>query len=184
MTDPCTRDVIETTTTEEATMDRPDELRLDDQLCFALYAATNEVIRSYRPLLRRIGLTYPQYLVLMALWEEDGLSLSALAGRLHLPVNGVLPVVERLQSAGFLTRRQSRRDGRVVTVELTAAGAGLEIEALRAQREVVCHTGLSPDSLEGLRAELQQLQLRLSQPVDADPWDRSTPARQPDLTRP
>lgn len=162
-------------------MERQDALRLDNQLCFALYAATNEVIRSYRPLLRRIGLTYPQYLVLMAMWEEDGLSLTALAGRLHLPVNGVLPVVERLQSAGFLTRRQSRRDGRVVTVELTAAGAALETEALRAQRQVVCRTGLDPTSLDALRDELQELRLQLSAPAEADPWD---PVRQPDLTSP
>lgn len=165
-------------------MEQPDSLRIDDQLCFALYAATNEVIRSYRPLLRRIGLTYPQYLLLMVLWGEDKLSLTAVADRLHLPVNGVLPVVERLQSAGYLTRRHSRHDGRVVTVELTAAGAGLEAEAHRAQRKVVCHTGLDPAALDTLRGELQDLQQRLSAPADDDPWDPSEPVSQPDLTSP
>lgn len=165
-------------------MEQSDVLRLDDQLCFALYAATNEVIRSYRPLLRRIGLTYPQYLLLMVLWQDDRLSLTALADRLHLPVNGVLPVVERLQSAGYLTRRHSRRDGRVVTVELTPAGARLEAEALRAQRKVVCHTGLNPAELDALRAELQELRERLSGPADVDPWDPSAPVPQADLTSP
>ncbi len=165
-------------------MDRTDTLRLNDQLCFALYAATNEVIRSYRPMLRRIGLTYPQYLTLMVLWEEDGLSLTTLSDRLHLPVNGVLPVVDRLQSAGFVARRQSRRDGRVVTVELTSAGAALEQQAFVAQRRVVCQTGLHPDTLDALRDELQDLRVSLSQRPDVDPWEPQPAASQADLTHP
>ncbi len=152
-------------------MGNTDELRLDDQLCFALYSATNEVIRAYRPLLRRIGLTYPQYLALMALWERDGLALSELAEQLHLPVNGVLPVIERLQAAGFIERRRSRRDRRVVIVELTSAGADLERDAFRAQRQVVCQTGLDPETLEALRNELQSLRERVLKAQDVDSWD-------------
>lgn len=160
-------------------MTSTDELRLDDQLCFALYSATNEVIRAYRPLLRRIGLTYPQYLALMALWERDGQALSELAEQLHLPVNGVLPVVDRLQAAGFIERRRSRRDRRVVIVELTNAGADLERDAFRAQRQVVCQTGLDSAALDGLRNELTALRQRLTGAEERDSWDPASSKPQP-----
>ncbi|GAA3551546.1 MarR family transcriptional regulator [Microlunatus spumicola] len=132
-------------------------LRLDDQLCFALYAATNAVVRSYRPLLLELGLTYPQYLVMMALWEKEDLSVGDLGARLDLPVSGITPVLDRLDRAGLLDRRRGTPDRRVVLVALTDAGRALEEQAAKAQHQVRCQTLLTPDALANLRDELQDL---------------------------
>ncbi len=132
-------------------------LRLDDQLCFALYAATNAVTRAYRPLLRELGITYPQYLTLMALWQHGSASVSELAGRLDLPAHALPPLLQRLEKAELVVRRRSTVDSRVVLVELTAAGARLESAAAAVQRTVECATGLSPDALAALRSELHDL---------------------------
>lgn len=137
-------------------------LRLDDQLCFALYAATNAIVRSYRPLLKQLGLTYPQYLVMMALWEQDGISLSDLAGRLDLPAHGLSPVIERLEQAHLLDRRRDEEDRRVFRAALTPAGRDLEQQAAIAQHRVRCDTELAPDELARLRAELHDLSARLT----------------------
>lgn len=86
-----------------------DPLLLDNQLCYALYAAAHRMTKSYRPLLERLGLTYPQYLVLLVLWEQDGVTVSEIGRRLRLDSGTLTPVLKRLESAGFLlrTRRQS-----------------------------------------------------------------------------
>lgn len=132
-------------------------VRLDDQLCFALYAATNTVVRAYRPLLARLGITYPQYLTLMALWEHGKLTVTELADRLALPAHAVTPVISRLQAAGFVAKRRGLRDRRAVVVELTAAGKSLESAAAAAQHQVVCRTGLTSDALADLRTQLHRL---------------------------
>ena len=132
-------------------------LRLDDQLCFALYTATNSVVRAYRPLLREIGLTYPQYVVLMALWEEDEVRVGDLGQRLGLPVNGLVPVLDRMEQADLLVRRRSTVDRRHVEVVLTTAGRALESQAARVAEQVRCQTELAPDAVEALRAELHGL---------------------------
>lgn len=136
-------------------------LRLDDQVCFALYTATNAVVRAYRPLLQGLGLTYPQYLVIMALWEEEDLTMSELAVRLHLPQHGLSPIVQRLLTAGWAERRQDPSDGRVVRVSLTATGRALEQAAAQIQHQVLCQTALTPDAHTRLRAELDALTSRL-----------------------
>ena len=136
--------------------------RLDDQLCFALYAATNAVVRAYRPLLARLGLTYPQYLTLMILWQDDDQSTSDIARRLRLPVHGVLPVLGRLEGAGLVRRRRDTSDRRVVRVELTRRGRSLQRAAAEAQQEVVCQTRLDPEALAALRDELHDLTAVLS----------------------
>ena len=132
-------------------------LRLDDQLCFALYAATNAVVRAYRPLLLELGLTYPQYLVMMALWEQEDVSVGDLGARLGLPVSGITPVLDRLDRAGLLDRRRGSPDRRVVLIALTDEGRALEEEAAKAQHQVRCQTMLSPGALATLRGELQDL---------------------------
>ena len=140
-----------------------DQLRLDDQLCFALYAATSAIVRAYRPLLRDIGLTYPQYVVLMALWEEDDVSVGHLGARLSLPLSGVTPVLDRLERAGLLERRRGTEDRRTVRVALTDAGRDLERQAARAQHQVRCQTELRPEALAELRSELHDLTHTLDQ---------------------
>ena len=132
-------------------------LRLDDQLCFALYAATNTITRAYRPLLERIGLTYPQYLVMLVLWQDGELAVHEIAARLALPPHAVSPLLDRLESAGLVVRRREPPDRRVAHVQLTTAGAELEAAAAEAQRTVACRTQLDGPALDGLRDQLQAL---------------------------
>ena len=138
-------------------MSRPTNLRLDDQLCFALYAATNTVTRAYRPLLEKIGLTYPQYLVMMVLWQDAELAVHEIAARLKLAPHAVSPLIGRLERAGLVVRQRAAPDRRVVQVHLTGAGADLESAAAEAQHSVVCQTELSSPELADLRAALHQL---------------------------
>lgn len=133
------------------------ELRLDKQLCFALYAATNAITRAYRPLLRELGITYPQYLTLMALWQHGSSTVGELAAVLDLPAHALTPLLQRLEKAGLVARRRSAVDGRSVLIELTSAGVELHTSAAAAQRAVVCATNLAPTALAALRSELHNL---------------------------
>lgn len=151
-------------------------LRLDDQLCFALYAATNAVTRSYRPLLGELGITYPQYLVLMALWEHGEQPVHEIADRVQLTPHALSPLLRRLEQAGLVERWRSAADRRVVTVTLTDAGADLHDAAAEAQAGVVCHTGLEADDLDELRDTLHALVRRMSLrpvPVEGDGASRA-----------
>ena len=130
---------------------------LDDQLCFALYAATNAIVRAYRPMLQEMGVTYPQYTVLLLLWERDPLSVGDLAARLGLPVNGLSPVLGRMEQTGLVVRRRSPEDRRTVLVSLTDEGRDLEAAAARAQDVVRCRTDLPPEAFASLRSELRLL---------------------------
>lgn len=136
-------------------------LRLDDQICFALYAATNAVVRAYRPLLGELGLTYPQYLVMLALWQDGAAPVHALALRLQLGSSALTPLVDRLEAAGFVTRARGA-DRRVVLVALTEAGRLLEDKVAVAQQAVVCRTGLAERDLAELRQELKDLAGRVA----------------------
>lgn len=138
-------------------MSRPANLGLDEQLCFALYAAANTVIRAYRPLLEQIGITYPQYLVMLVLWHQDGLPVREIADHLALPPHALSPILDRLADAGVVTRDRDAGDGRITRVNLTVAGAALETEASRIQASVACKTQLSPAALAALREQLHDL---------------------------
>lgn len=137
------------------TFDR--SLKLDDQLCFALYAASNALTRAYRPRLGELGLTYPQYLVMLVLWQDGPSTVRGLADRLRLPANAMTPLLDRLEVAGFVARRRDGTDRRVVRVSLTQAGQQLESAAASVQDAVACSTGLSPEAVDTLRAELHRL---------------------------
>jgi DNA-binding MarR family transcriptional regulator len=134
--------------------------RLDDQLCFALYAATNAITRVYRPLLKDIGLTYPQYLVLLILWEGPR-QIGEIAERLRLASHAVSPLIDRLEQADLVRRTRLDADGRVVLVELTDAGRQLETQAAHVQERVRCATMLDPDEVDRLRSDLHALLERL-----------------------
>jgi DNA-binding MarR family transcriptional regulator len=136
-------------------------LRLDDQLCFALYAAAAAVTRAYRPTLARLGLTHTQYLPLMALWEQGGVTVHELADRLDLPPHALSPVLDRLAARGLLTRGRDDHDGRLVRVWLTPEGAALEASAAEVQHAVVDCTHLDPTELATLRADLHSLVQRM-----------------------
>jgi len=138
--------------------------RLDEQLCFALYNATNAVVRVYRPLLKAIGLTYPQYLVLLILWEQGSSPVGEIAERLCLASHAVSPIVDRLEEAGLVSRRRDDADGRVVHVELTDDGAALEPAAAAIQEQARCRTELELDDIVRLRSALTELADRLAGP--------------------
>lgn len=136
---------------------RPRRLRLDDQLCFALYAATNAVTRTYRPLLGALGLTYPQYLVMLVLWQDGAKSIRGIAARLQLGPSAITPLVDQLEAAELVTRVRGGSDRRIVVVELTEVGRHLEDAAAIAQDAVVCGTGLTDEALAALRHTLVDL---------------------------
>lgn len=143
-------------------------MNLDEQLCFALYAATNAIVRTYRPWLREIGLTYPQYLVLLVLWQDGERTMGEIANRLSLPPGGVTPIVERLEASGFVVRRRDVNDRRVLHVGLTPSGADLEQAGIEAQRRVACATTLEAEEVADLRSALTGLTRRLSMLNGAD----------------
>jgi DNA-binding MarR family transcriptional regulator len=140
-----------------STLPNPDELTLDEALCFALYGASRALTGFYRPLLDRLGITYPQYLVLLALWERDGIAVGVLAERVRLDYGTLSPLLKRLQTAGLINRERRADDERSVIVSLTAAGRALRARANCIPQEVVAATGLDAESFESLRETLQRL---------------------------
>lgn len=139
-----------------------DPLLLDNQLCYALYAAAHRMTRSYRPLLERLGLTYPQYLVLLVLWERDGVTVSEIGKRLRLDSGTLTPVLKRLEVAGFLVRTRRRSDEREVEIALTQRGTDLRSEAVEVRESVMCQLELSEPELRAMRKDLSRLIERLS----------------------
>ena len=115
---------------------------LDDQLCFALYAASMAVGRAYKPMLDALGITYPQYLVLHALWEEDARTVGAIAERLALESSTVTPLVKRLEAAGHVTRQRDPRDERQVRVTLTDSGRTLREQCGCLGETLVARSGM------------------------------------------
>ncbi|MDN3594571.1 MarR family winged helix-turn-helix transcriptional regulator [Zunongwangia endophytica] len=106
-----------------------EDLKLENQLCFPLYTASRLVIQRYQPMLKELDLTYPQYLVLMVLWEKDEVNLSTIAEKLQLQSNTLTPLLKRLQQRGFLERKRSEKDERNIVITLTQRGKSLKDEA-------------------------------------------------------
>lgn len=131
-----------------------DPLRLDNQLCFGLYAAAHAMTRAYRDMLGALGLTYPQYLVMLALWDRDGQSVSELGAKLRLDSGTLTPMLKRMEAAGFLSRARSRADEREVEVTLSAEGRALREHALGVRGEIVCRLGMPEDEIRRLRHDL------------------------------
>ena len=121
----------------------PLDMRLDSQLCFALYSATNTVEQMYRPLLERYDLTYTQYIVLMSLSEEDGISITTLAERIGVANATMTPLLKRLEAKGLLTREVRGDNERQKSVVITPSGRALFKEAFRVTEQVFCGTGLT-----------------------------------------
>lgn len=138
-----------------------DALRLDRQLCFALHAASRAMTAAYQPLLAGLGLTYPQYVVMMTLWEENGARVSRLGERLQLDSATLTPLLKRLEAQGLVERRRSSEDERVVEVFLTAAGKKLERKAEAVPKALFCKFGQSLEEVTQLREALQALTKKL-----------------------
>lgn len=136
--------------------------RLDVQLCFALYSAGLAMNKVYRRQLKPLGITYPQYLVMMVLWEHRDLSVSEIGEKLFLDSATLTPLLKRLEVAGLVTRLRSRDDERHVVVSLTTRGLALQTKAAKVQESVFCATQCTPEELMHLKGELQNLRRRLS----------------------
>lgn len=139
-----------------------DPLLLDNQLCYALYAAAHRMTKSYRPMLERMGLTYPQYLVLLVLWETDGITVSEIGRRLRLDSGTLTPVLKRLESSGLLNRSRRQSDEREVEIALTDQGRELRSEAVAVRQSVMCQLNMSEPEIQAMRADLNALIENLS----------------------
>ncbi|WP_329741626.1 MarR family transcriptional regulator [Dyella sp. A6] len=144
-------------TTRPATTSTDSPLRLDQQVCFALYAANLAMGKLYRKLLAELDLTYPQYLVMLVLWERDSLTVSEIGERLFLDSATLTPLLKRLQAAGLLDRVRSTQDERQVVISLSPAGRALKKRASAVPGEVLCASGCEPDALRKLKRELDKL---------------------------
>jgi DNA-binding MarR family transcriptional regulator len=142
---------------------RPDAwLALDNQLCFALYSASLAMTKLYRPLLAPLGLTYPQYIVMLALWEEDGQTVSALGEKLALDSGTLTPLLKRLETQGALSRERDAADERRVIVRLTPAGRRLKLQARKVPPQIVRATGCELDEVVALTRRLGALRQSLA----------------------
>jgi DNA-binding MarR family transcriptional regulator len=135
---------------------------LEDQLCFALYAASRAMTARYRPLLDAIGLTYPQYLVMMLLWESDNQTVGQLGARLALDSGTLSPLLKRLTAAGLVTRHRRVEDERSVSIALTDAGRALRDEAESISGEIICALDLDREEFADLRARLNLVTERVA----------------------
>ncbi|MFH8438564.1 MarR family winged helix-turn-helix transcriptional regulator [Streptomyces sp. NPDC018007] len=161
------------TTAPDATPDLPavpdaELLRLDHQVCFSLHAASRAFGGYYRQALKGLGLTYPQYLVMLVLWEQGPQSVKALGGRLRLDSGTLSPLLKRLEAAGLVRRERSRQDERSVLIELTGEGADLRERALTVPRGVLAATGLSVEEVLGLQAVLHRLTAALGEAAEGE----------------
>ncbi|GAB2729249.1 hypothetical protein GCM10010442_58480 [Kitasatospora kifunensis] len=132
-------------------------LLLDDQMCFALYAASRAVTGLYRPMLEELGLTYPQYLVLLVLWDRDEASVKELGSALHLDYGTLTPLLKRLESNGLLRRQRRPDDERAVRITLTDEGSALRERARAIPAAIGDAMGLEPEEFERTRATLRRL---------------------------
>lgn len=147
--------------TQRNTPDNCDNLLLDNQLCFALHSTSLLMTKVYKPLLQALGLTYPQYLAMMVLWERDGLTVSEISTRLLTDPGSLTPLLKRLEGEGLLSRTRSREDERVVIVELTEQGRALREKAREIPPCILGASGQTLEQMRKLQADLQNLRSHL-----------------------
>ena len=147
---------------QRSTDNSADWLRLDHQLCFALYAASLSMTKLYKPLLEPLGLTYPQYLAMLVLWQGDGLTVSQLGERLALDSGTLTPLLKRLEASGLVQRLRDAADERRVLLQLTPAGRALKARAVRVPQAIAAASGCELSELSELTSKLQALRQRLS----------------------
>ena len=136
-------------------------LQLDNQLCFALYSASLAMTRLYKPLLEELGLTYPQYLAMLVLWEQDGLMVSEIGERLSLDSGTLTPLLKRLESSGLISRIRAVEDERRVHIALTAAGRKLKANAAKIPDCLLAASQCPVPELMSLTRQVQALRQRL-----------------------
>ena len=141
------------------------ELMLDNQLCFALYSTSLMMTKVYKPLLQELGLTYPQYLAMMVLWEGDGITVGEISSRMLTDPGSLTPLLKRLEAEGLITRTRSAKDERVVELRLTEQGRALHERAKTVPACILAATDLTPEQLGRLRDELVALRGNLDKAV-------------------
>src|SRR5574343_2093170 len=151
----------------------PEWLKLDRQLCFALYASSLAMTKLYKPLLEPLALTYPQYLVMLVLWEQDGISVSTLGQRLFLDSGTLTPLLKRMETGGLVKRQRAADDERRVDILLTPEGRRLQKQAMDIPPRLACAAAGSLEELSSLTRRLHQLRQQLA---DAD-LTPTTPVR-------
>ena len=134
-----------------------DQLKLENQICFPIYAASRLITREYQPLLEEMGLTYPQYLVLLVLWEKDGLPVNEIGQKLLLNTNTVTPLLKRMEAQGLVSRQRSAEDERQVLVSLTAQGRALREEAQAIPEKLVAGLSVEDTNVEALQTMVEEL---------------------------
>lgn len=137
-----------------------EQLKLENQLCFPVYAASRLITRAYQPFLDELQITYPQYLVLMVLWENDSISVNDIAKKLILNTNTITPLLKRMEQQGLLNRKRAEKDERKVIVQLTKKGLNLQEEASKIPEELIKHLSdseLNIDDLIHLKASLNSI---------------------------
>lgn len=146
--------------------DEADFLTVDELLCFALYSTMHALGRAYAPLLEPLGLTYPQYAVMIVLWEQDNLAVRELGARLHLDSGTLTPLLKRMEAAGLVDRTRSREDQRVVRITLTPIGRAMREQARHIPGAVGCAMGGDLPGLVALRDDVLQLRKSLRASVN------------------
>ncbi|ALZ82830.1 MarR family transcriptional regulator [Pseudomonas oryzihabitans] len=143
-------------------MTTKDPLLLDQQLCFALYSTSLAMTKVYKPLLEEVGLTYPQYLMMLVLWENDHLPLKELARRLHQDSGALTPVLKRLEAEGYVTRQRNAEDERNLSIELTEGGRALRERAREINGTISGYCALGDAQMCELREHLMALRAKLT----------------------
>ena len=138
-------------------------LHLDNQVCFALYSATNAMVRAYRPMLTALDLTYPQYLAMLVFWQQDEISVKVLGEQLHLDSGTLTPLLKRLELKGLIRRERSKEDERARILCLTDAGMALKIQAKDIPITMFCQAGLPKDELLMMKASCEALLSNLTE---------------------
>lgn len=141
----------------------PEALRLDNQLCFALYSTSLMMTKAYKPLLDKIGLTYPQYLVMLILWQQDGIGLKDISEQLFIDSGALTPVIKRMEVMGLLTRVRPAHNERSLEISLTAQGQQLKTAAAQINQQIGLQCGIALADIQHLRQELQQLRQQIQQ---------------------
>ncbi|MBR7793306.1 MarR family transcriptional regulator [Undibacterium sp. FT147W] len=147
----------------ESVKKEPDLLALDNQFCFALYSASLALTKSYKPLLEQLGLTYPQYLVMLVLWEQDHILVKEIGNALFLDSGTLTPLLKRMEAAGLLERHRDDSDERQVRIILTDSGKELKKAAKKIPLKILCASGQDQDTLMQLRSQLSELRANLTE---------------------
>ncbi|MGG7142158.1 MarR family winged helix-turn-helix transcriptional regulator [Clostridium nigeriense] len=138
-------------------MDKYNKLKLENQLCFPLYALSREVIKLYKPYLDKFNLTYTQYITMLAMWEEEKIIFKELGKKLHLDSGTLTPVLKKLESMDFIVKYRTKEDDRIVIVELTDKGRELKDQVLDIPEKMYCGVEMSKDEIVQLKYYLEKM---------------------------